>query len=384
MRINHFIEELNKLTDTSNFRTLKNYESNSCFILDKGRKMLNLSSNDYLGIGGNSAFSREFAADCKFDFCGSTSSRLLTGNHKIYTELENLLASVYQRQSALVFNSGYNANVGILPALTQKGDLILADKLVHASIIDGLKLSNAQVVRYRHNDYEHLEKLLQKHTDLNGNIFIVSESIFSMDGDLCELHKLIDIKKKYNAFLYLDEAHAVGIRGNKGLGIAEENDLIGDIDFIIGTFGKAYASQGAYIICDKLFADYLTNKMRSLIFTTALPPISIAWTKFVFEKTLDMQDSRLAVKKIADNFVCGIKAKGYNINSQSQIVPFMVYDNEKSILLAEDFQQKGFYVLPVRPPTVPDGTARLRFSLNATIKPEHINSILNILPDNKQ
>jgi 8-amino-7-oxononanoate synthase len=376
MDISYFSNEIENLKSKNNFRVLRNLEHESNFVKENGQRMLNLSSNDYLGLAGDFQLREEFLGSFMSGAFGSSSSRLLTGNHKAYNELEDLLTNTYKREAALVFNSGYHANIGILPALAGKKDVIIADKLVHASIIDGLILSGAQIARYRHNDYTHLENLLKKYSPVCRNIFIVTESIFSMDGDLADLHKLVELKKQYKAFLYVDEAHAVGVRGVHGLGLAEEYNLINDIDFIIGTFGKAYASHGAYVICDSLFRDYLINKMRSLIFTTALPPIVVEWTKFIFEKTLNMHDKRNTLLELSDNLSSGLKNKGFITNTGSQIVPLIVGDNIKSIQLSELLCKKGFYVLPVRPPTVPEGTARLRFSLTATISAQDIENIL--------
>ena len=196
----------------------------------------------------------------------SSSSRLLTGNFRVYDTLEERLAAMYGRESALVLSSGYHMNTGILPALCDKGTLILADKLVHASLIDGIRLSGARCIRYRHQDYSQ---------DCD-RIIIVTESIFSMDGDTAPLQRLVEIKRRCGkVMLYVDEAHAVGVRGERGLGLAEECGCIGDIDLLCGTFGKALASVGAYVICDSIIKEYLVNRMRTLIFTTAMPPVNL-------------------------------------------------------------------------------------------------------------
>lgn len=219
----------------------------------------------------------------------------MTGNFTVYTELEQLLAERFNREAALLFNSGYHANTGILPALADKQTVILADKLVHASIIDGILLSGVPFQRYRHNDYNHLETLLKRFSGECEQLFIVTESIFSMDGDIADLRRLVELKKTYpNVVLYVDEAHAIGVRGKNGLGIAEEQGCIADIDLLVGTFGKALASMGAYVICDRTIREYLVNYMRPLIFSTALPPFQIAWTRFIFERLPDFTSSRKA------------------------------------------------------------------------------------------
>ena len=309
----------------------------------------------------------------------STSSRLLTGNYPIYTEMEEILAEQFGRESALLFNSGYHANTGILPALADKKTLILADKLVHASIIDGILLSDTPFYRYKHNDYNHLERLLSKSIDQYEQIIIVTESVFSMDGDVADLRKLIELKNSYpNVLLYVDEAHAIGVRGKKGLGVAEEQDCIQDIDLLIGTFGKALASMGAYLICNNDIRNYLINTMRPLIFSTALPPIQIAWSWFLFEQLPNLEDERIHLAAISQQLQQALKGKGGEI-SNSHIIPFIVGDNEECILKAEELRRKGFYCLPVRPPTVPKGTSRIRFSLTANITEEEVKSLISIL-----
>ena len=280
---------------------------------------------------------------------------------------------------ALVFNSGYHVNIGILPALTTKNDLIIDDKLVHASIIDGVRLSEAKKIRYKHNDLDQLEEILKTERHLHENVFIVTESVFSMDGDLADINKLVEIKKKYDTFLYIDEAHAIGTYGKKGLGLAEELGLISEIDFIVGTFGKAVASQGAFVICSSLFKNYLINKMRSIIFTTALPPFSLIWTHFILQRITNMSKQRAHLMKLSEYFRSKISSIGFETNGSSNIVPLIVGENAKCIKLADYLQENGIFILPVRPPTVPDGTARLRFSLTSQMEYSEIDKIIDLL-----
>lgn len=365
---------LNQLEESGNLRRLPHVVHKGQWIEKEGRTMLNLSSNDYLGLA-----SRTDLYDAFFDEweekgypLSSSSSRLLTGNFMVYGELEQLMAERFDREAALLFNSGYHANTGILPALADKQTLILADKLVHASLIDGILLSGAPFLRYRHNDYNQLEMLLKKHAGQYEQIFIVTESIFSMDGDVADLPRLVELKKSYpDILLYVDEAHAIGVRGKNGLGIAEEQDCIQDIDLLIGTFGKALASMGAYVICSRTIREYLVNCMRPLIFSTALPPIQIAWTRFIFERLPLFGELREKLALTGHLLAGALEGKGGEI-SESHIIPFIVGENKECILKAEELQRKGFYCLPVRPPTVPKGTARIRFSLTAEVTSEQI------------
>ena len=342
----------------------------------------NLRRNDYLGLAADTdlrnAFMRQLT---ERDFLlSASSSRLLTGNFPVHRELEALIADLFGREGALVFSSGYHMNAGILPAVADTHTLILADKLVHASLIDGIRLSAAKCIRYRHQDYAQLQALLEKHRHDFARILIVTESIFSMDGDIAPLARLVELKKTYpGTMLYVDEAHAVGVRGRNGLGIAEEQGCLQDIDFLCGTFGKALASVGAYVACSRTMRDFLVNHMRTLIFTTALPPLNIAWTKFVLERLGDWGDRRERLARYALRLRQAVRASGKECPSESHIIPVVAGSSHNAILKAEDMQRKGFYVLPVRPPTVPEGTSRLRISLTAAMSGEETERLCEAL-----
>lgn len=370
--------ELVGLEEKGNLRKLPSVMHQGQYIQTGGKHMLNLSSNDYLGLATDISLREEFMQTLTSDnaLFTSSSSRLLTGNYHIYAELEELLCRMFGSESALVFNSGYHMNTGILPAVCNSNTLILADKLVHASLIDGIRLSGAKYFRYRHADYEHLEKLLISHSKSFEKIIIVTESIFSMDGDVANLNRLVRLKHDYSSvLLYVDEAHAVGVRGEQGLGCAEEQGCISEIDFLTGTFGKALASVGGYIICRKVVRDYLINKMRTLIFTTALPPVNLMWSRFILERLNDYKDKRKRLKENSSLLKDRIIEKGYDCPSESHIIPLMIGDSKKAVLKAEDMWRKGFYMLPVRPPTVPEGTSRIRISLTAHITKETVSQI---------
>ena len=342
--------------------------------------MLNLSSNDYLGLANDRKLRQEFRETLTTEtfLPTSSSSRLLTGNFSIYDRLEQQLADSFGTEAALTFNSGYHANTGILPAVSNTHTLILADKLVHASLIDGIRLSAAKCIRYRHNEYNQLERLLQVNHSEYERIIVVTESIFSMDGDEADLRELVRLKKQYpNVLLYVDEAHAFGVRGQRGLGCAEEQDCINDIDFLVGTFGKALASAGAYIVCRKVIREYLINKMRTFIFTTALPPVTVQWTSFMLERLAGFRQRREALQFLSNQLREALKNKGYDCPSTSHIVPLITGESCVAIRKAEELQRKGFYALPVRPPTVPEGTSRIRFSLTAEIRESEMEKLIN-------
>ena len=375
-------KELTLLEKKSNLRRLPATHHLGREVEVNGNVMLNLSSNDYLGLATDLSLRTEFLQSLTSEIFlpSSSSSRLLTGNFDIYTRLEELLARMFSKESALVFNSGYHMNAGILPAVSDARTLILADKLVHASIIDGIRLSAAKCIRYRHNHYDQLEQLLTSHHAEYDKIIIVTESIFSMDGDEADLHRLVTLKRAYeNVLLYVDEAHGVGVRGAHGLGCAEEQDCVADIDFLCGTFGKALASVGGYIVCSRTIRDYLVNKMRTLIFTTALPPVNLMWTFFVLERLERFHLQRQKLQHISSLLKEALMKKGYDCPSTSHILPMTLGDSGDTVLKAETLQRKGFYALPVRPPTVPEGTSRIRFSLTAAITEEEIRKLIELV-----
>jgi len=347
-----------------------------CLPPEPTSNIVNLSSNDYLGIAANGKLWEQFSADYPFSAksMGSCSSRLLTGNCSEYETLEKTLQDGYRKGGALVFNSGYHANAGILPALAGKGDLVLADKLVHASIIDGMKLCSATSMRFRHLDYGHLEALISKNKGVYNNLFIVTESIFSMDGDKADLDKLVEIKKKYGAILYVDEAHAIGVAGKKGLGLCEDLNLVPEIDLLVGTFGKAVASLGAFTVCSPIIREYLVNHCRSLIFTTALPPISLAWTNFVLNRLPNLREERTRLEENS-RYLATLLGMAHS----SHIIPYICGSNERAVELSKKLEEVGILVLPIRHPTVPEGTARLRFSLSAHLTKDQLYPIKTII-----
>ncbi|MDQ9020830.1 8-amino-7-oxononanoate synthase [Acinetobacter sichuanensis] len=382
--LDHFANHLDDLKQQGNLRQFTSNIQQDRYITIHDKKMLNLASNDYLGLASNIQLREQF-----FDenpntarWMSSSSSRLLTGNFGEYEQLEASLSQAFHGRSALLFNSGYHMNIGILPALADSKTLILADKLIHASMIDGIRLSTAKYVRYRHNDLAHLTQLLQKyHADeAFERIIIVTESIFSMDGDETDLAELVRIKKQFSkVMLYVDEAHAIGVRGEQGLGCAEQYGVIDEIDFLVGTFGKAMASIGGYLICHRVIRDYLINSMRPLIFSTAQPPICMAWTDFVFKKVLHLNAERQHLQKLSQYLKQAVQSKGFDCPSTSHIVPVIIGESSKTVEKAKALQDAGFYIMPVRPPTVPQNSSRLRISLTAHIQQTELHQLIDLL-----
>ena len=274
---------LSDLKEAYHLRSISNFErKDGKYIYVNGKKLLNLSSNNYLNFADNKEITKEFLKDTNSEYSfGSAGARLLTGTLPIYQELENLISSLFGTEKTLIFNSGYHANIGINSSIAGAGDVIFSDKLNHASIIDGMQLSKGKLFRYKHNDMENLETLLKRERENFKNAVLVSESVFSMDGDIADIKKLVELKKKYDCILILDEAHAFGVFGKNALGVCENLGIIRDIDLIVGTFGKAIGSMGAFVTGSEILIEYLINKARSFIFSTSLPPINIAFTKWI-------------------------------------------------------------------------------------------------------
>lgn len=363
---------LEKFDMETRYRTLPCDKSDSNHI--------DLTSNDYLGIAKRfKDIQKDFFniyPDASFS---SSASRLLSRRQKDHESLEAVLAALYD-MDVLIFNSGYHANVGIIQALNIEGTVFLCDKLSHASMIDGLTLAGADYRRWRHNDIDTLRKLLTKYKDLPRCIVIV-ESIYSMDGDIAPLWELAQLKKSFpNIILYVDEAHGFGVRGNRGLGVCEELGIIKEIDILVGTFGKAAASAGAFVATNPIIKDYLVNCARSLIFSTALPPLNMAWTQYILTKIISMSSEREHLNKISRLFKQGIEdITGEKNSSQSQIIPLIVGDAYKAQLLSTRLSMKSIDALPIRRPTVPPGSERIRFSLSADLTESQIHRILNII-----
>lgn len=371
----HLETKLKSLKENSSFRSIKNIQNKlGKYIIVDDKKMLNLSSNDYLNLSTDNDLKLEFIEKYKNNpefLFSSASARLLTGNSTCYKKLEQNFANLFNKEASLLFNTGYQANQGVISALFQKGDVIFSDKLNHASIVSGLKLSLAEHFRYNHNDYDHLEKILKEKRNQFNNAIIISESVFSMDGDMADIKKLIELKEKYNCLLMIDEAHAFGVFGDNLQGVCAENNLLDKIDIITITLGKSLASMGAVCVSNKTIIDYLINKASSFIFSTAIAPVNVMWSNFLLEEKFDL----LKEKKEKLNSLFKKVHKIYPSISSSQIIPVILRDAKTTTNKALELQQKGYYVLPINPPTVPVNTSRLRISLTSDLEFEEICNI---------
>lgn len=346
---------LRTLKPAASYRQGKIYRDN--------KEYIDFSSNDYLGLRDHPRMKEESKSAIDAFGTSSSASRLLSGDLQLHHDLEKRIAAFKGKEAALVFNSGYQANTGIISALYSKNDCVFCDRLNHASIIDGILLSGAKFFRFQHNDPEHLESLLKNKRDNFKNALIVSESIFSMDGDRAPLSELVRLKEKYACRLMVDEAHATGLFGESGSGVIEEEGLQEEVELVMGTFGKALGGFGAYLATSRTIADYLINTCRSFIYSTALPAAVIAADMTGLDLVSQEPFRRKEVLSLSRYFRESLKEKGFRVKGDSQIVPLILEDSQRALSFAERLQERGYWVLPIRPPTVPAKEARLRFSV---------------------
>ena len=381
--MDNIAKELEQLKQDSMFRQISNIEKKEdIYIYSDGLKMINLSSNDYLNLSTDRGLVQEFLTEHKnhseLSF-SSASARLLSGTSQIYKTLERTISQMFNKEATLLFNTGYQCNLGVITSLISKGDVVFSDKLNHASIIDGMKLSDGDFYRYKHLDYEHLEELLIKHRHKYKRVIIISESVFSMDGDVCDISKLIELRNKYNTLLMIDEAHAFCSIDDNCAGFSAYNQ---EVDIVTATFGKATASTGAFVTSNKLIVDYITNKARSFIFSTTIPPINVLWTNWLLTKKRDLiefQKEKLIKLTIRTHEY--LLKNGINTVSETQIIPIVLNTPQKATEIAKKLKDSGFFVLPIKPPTVPIGTSRLRLSLTANMKTEDIIKLIELIKD---
>ena len=370
--------EMDLLKRSSSFRYLRDYEPLGPVkgIID-GRPVINFSSNDYLGFSHHPLV-KQAAKDAVERYgTGGTSSRLLSGNFSGYRELEEELAELKGAEAALVFSSGYMTNIGVLSSISSREDIILADRLSHASLIDSSLLSRARFFRYRHLDHDHLEVELKKSSGYRRRI-IVTDSIFSMDGDIAPLKELSELAKKYDAVLVVDDAHGTGVLPPKGDGSSSSSG----IDFQIGTLSKALGSVGGFVAGKKESIELLTNKARTLIYNTALPPSAIAAAiasikllrvEPFWQKRLKDKVAYVRQKLVSNGFSLG--------NDPTPIIPILLKDNEKTNRVSRALLERGFLAPAIRPPSVPEGTSRIRITISAHHTHKQLDDFVRALSD---
>ncbi len=353
-------------------RTVESYQGPEVTI--DGRRCLLLCSNNYLGLASHPEVIEAARSAIAEWGTSAVSSRLISGHMAPHAALEERIAQWKGCERALVFSTGYHANVGVLSALTSRGDLILSDELNHASIIDGCRLSRAEVAVYRHCDIEHLRELLAGESARRARrVLVVTESVFSMDGDLAPLADIVSAAREFGAHVMVDEAHAAGVLGPRGAGLAAELDVTGDVAVHVGTLGKALASFGAYVAGSSRLIELLINRARPFVFTTGLPPAAAAAAHAAIDITEREPERRVGLLTRARRLGRRLRESGANVpHAGSQILPVIVGSADRAVAVAAALLDRGVYVAAIRPPTVPEGTSRLRVSLMATHTDAHV------------
>ncbi|WP_159689518.1 8-amino-7-oxononanoate synthase [Flavobacterium sp. 9R] len=364
-------------------------EQNALRKLPLANQLIDFASNDYLGFAKSEAIftaTHQYLVNHNCIINGATGSRLLSGNHTLYPTTETFVAAFHQAPSALLFNSGYDANVGFFSAVPQKGDYILYDELCHASIRDGIQLSHAKRYKFKHNDFEDLERLILKfqspENQHSTTIYVVTESVFSMDGDCPNLEELVQVTTKHNCYLVIDEAHALGVFGEKGEGLVQFLGLQERFFARIVTFGKGLGCHGAVVLGSEALSSYLVNFARSFIYTTGLSPHSVATILNAYQE-LDAKAAAIGELKDRINFFNQEKSrfslKPLFVRSKSAIQSAIIPGNSNVKAIAKQLQDKGFDVKPILSPTVPAGQERLRFCLHSYNTEAQISEILHCL-----
>ncbi len=377
-------QSISKKRSRNLYRCLNTLEKNTGREIQiNKKKYINFASNDYLGLSCDKRiiesgykFSKEWGV-------GSGASRLVSGTLEPFTRVEKEFVSWINKEwihkkRALFMNSGYNANIGILSALANRDTVIFCDRLNHASIYDGAILSRAKLVRFPHRDMAKLEKKLKEYNDWKQKIIIV-DSLFSMEGDISKLKEITNLAKKYDALTIVDEAHSIGVFGNKGRGLCAEKNLLKDIDIIIGTLGKAFGVFGAFILSDNLLIEYLINTCRPFIFTTALPPFILGSVIKALE-IIKTEDRGKTVLAKAAGFRKRLKERDINFGaSESQIIPVIVGENEKAMDLMNYLMDNGIFAPAIRPPTIPPNMSRVRLSISFYHTPDDLDYLADLI-----
>lgn len=342
-----------------------------------GQTVINFSSNDYLGLAHHPALIEGAERFLHTYGTGSTASRLVCGNAPSMAGIETHLASLKGTESALIMNSGFQANVSLIPALANRQSLILADRLCHNSIIQGALLSRAKLIRFRHNDLTHLEELILRHAPNTERILIVSETVFSMDGDRCDLDSLIQIGRRYGAMIMVDEAHATGVLGVKGMGLASGKN----IDIIMGTFGKGLGCYGAYAACSATMREYLINFCSGFIYSTALPPPALGAIDAALHLAPTMERERAYLQDLAQYLRDGLHSLGLSTGkSTTQIVPVIIGNDQKTVSMSQWLlNQCSILAAAIRPPTVEPDSSRIRLALSCQHTKDQIDTLLQAI-----
>ncbi len=345
-------------------------------VMVEGRKMVMVGSNNYLGLTSHPKL-KEAAIEATREFgVGCVGSRFLNGTLSLHIELEERLAKFCRKEAALVFSTGMQTNLGAISALAGKRDVIVTDKYDHASIIDGCRLSFGHMKRFRHNDMQDLERVLQSPTD-GGGVIIAVDGVFSMEGDVCNLPAIVELAKKYGARILVDDAHGIGVIGSRGAGVADHFGLEDDVDIIIGTFSKSFACVGGFVAASETVCHYLKHFARSMIFSASLPPANVASVTAALDIIENEPERRERLKEVAEKMRRGLQDLGYDTGeSTTPIIPVVVGDDLTARTMWRKLFDAGIFTTPIMTPAVPENRALIRLSCMATHTDEHVDRVL--------
>ncbi|MEK7698257.1 MAG: pyridoxal phosphate-dependent aminotransferase family protein [Nitrospirota bacterium] len=344
-------------------------------VLVDGKKMIMIGSNNYLGLTNHPRVKEAAIEALRKYGSGCAGSRFLNGTLDIHVNLEKKLARFMRKESALVFSTGFQTNLGVISAIAGKDDVILIDKMNHASIIDGCRLSFSETKKYRHNDMEDLERLLQQYND-KGNLIIV-DGVFSMEGDIADLPNIVKLARKYGARIMVDDAHGIGVLGRTGRGTAEHFGLEDEVDLIMGTYSKSLASIGGFIAASEEVIHYIKHFARALIFSASPPPASIASVSAAIDIIEEEPERRERLRRNTNKMLKGFKALGFDTGrSETPIIPLIVGDDQRAFLMAKMLHDKGIFANVAVSPAVPNGNALIRTSYMATHTDEQLDKVL--------
>ncbi|MFU2018036.1 8-amino-7-oxononanoate synthase [Peribacillus butanolivorans] len=373
-------KELEKIKEGGLYRQLQTVEvmSDQGYATVNGHKMMMFASNNYLGLANDQRLIEASVQATQRFGTGSTGSRLTTGNTIVHEKLEKRLAEFKQTDSAIVLNTGYMANIAALTTLVGKDDLILSDEMNHASIIDGCRLSRAETIIYRHADLLDLEMKLQINTRYRKRI-IVTDGVFSMDGDIAPLPGIVELAKRYDALVMVDDAHATGVLGKDGGGTSEHFGLKGKIDIEMGTLSKAVGAEGGYIAGSRSLVDYVLNRARPFVFSTALSAGVVASALTAVDIIQSEPERRVRLRAMSQRLYNELTSLGYTVSGgETPILAIICGEPEQAMFLSKELHKYGIYAPAIRPPTVPSGTSRIRLTLMATHQEEQMNHVIDV------
>jgi len=381
-RIEEFSERLENIKKSNLYFYLNEIESlDGPYAIINGRRMLMLASYSYLGLIGHPLINEYAIEAIKKYGTGTHGVRILAGTEKIHSELEQTIATFKNREAAVVFSSGYVTNLTSISTFFGRGDVVICDKLDHASIVDGCLLSGAEFLRFNHNDLKDLQRKLEKTADKKTRVVII-DAVYSMDGDISPVPDILELVRKYNALLMVDEAHSLGVLGENGTGIEEYFGLNNEIDILMGTLSKTIPSVGGYIAGSKDVVDYLKHNARAFVFSAALPPAACAAAIASFKV---IKEEKWRIKKLSQNinyFISELNKAGFNtLNSKTAVVPLIIGDEDKTLQVNRYMQDRDIFVLPILHPAVPPNTSRLRMNVTALMDKEHIDFVVNTLKE---